>query len=329
MKVVQLRAPGGPEVLELVERPLPEPKAGEVRVRALAIGVGSADTLIRNGSYAWMPPLPAIPGNEMAGVVEALGGGVSAPAIGQRVLVSSRELPQRGGCYAQAICVPADSVYVLPDALSPQDAVTLPNYQLAGAFLYDSGIRTPRSMLVHGAAGGVATALIQLCLADGILPIGSVSTEAKRAFARASGAPHVILRSAESVVDTVMSLTEGRGVDAVFERAGPGFTKNLDLLAPRGTLVSINSLGEPPDADLFQELRRLLGKSLAVRCYSIHTLDREPATRRALMQRAVDLMTAGKLRPPPPTVMALGDAGRAHALLEKGETLGKIVLLPD
>jgi NADPH2:quinone reductase len=220
-------------------------------------------------------------------------------------------------------------VYVLPDALSPQDAVTLPNYQLAGAFLYDSGIRTPRSMLVHGAAGGVATALIQLCLADGILPIGSVSTEAKRAFARASGAPHVILRSAESVVDKVMSLTEGRGVDVVFERAGPGFTRNLDLLASRGTLVSINSLGEPPDADLFQELRRLLGKSLAVRCYSIHTLDREPATRRALMQRAIDLMTAGKLRPPPPTVMALGDAARAHALLEKGETLGKIVLLPD
>jgi NADPH2:quinone reductase len=93
--------------------------------------------------------------------------------------------------------------------------------------------------------------------------------------------------------------------------------------------VSINSLGEPPDADLFQELKRLLGKSLAVRCYSIHTLDREPATRRALMQRAIDLMAAGRLRPPPPTVMALADAGRAHALLEKGETLGKIVLLPD
>ena len=174
--VVQLQSPGGPEVLELVQRPQPQPRAGEVRVRALAIGVGSADTLIRNGRYMWMPPLPAVPGNEMAGVVDAVGGGVEEALLGMRVLVSSRELPQRGGCYAQAICVPAAAVYPLPETLAPHDAVTLPNYQLAGAFLYDAGIPRPSTILIHGAAGGVATALIQLCLADGIVPIGTVST---------------------------------------------------------------------------------------------------------------------------------------------------------
>ena len=111
MNAIQVRAPGGPEVAELVELPVPQPGAGEVRVRAMAIGAGGPDVLIRNGTYKWMPPLPAIPGNEMAGVVDAVGAGVTALHVGQRVLVSARELPQRGGCYAEAICVPADCAF--------------------------------------------------------------------------------------------------------------------------------------------------------------------------------------------------------------------------
>src|SRR5688572_13616182 len=117
MKVIQMTKPGGPEVLELVERPLPEPAAGEVRVRAQAIGISSADMLVRKGVYNWMPPLPAIPGNEMAGVVDALGPNVTGVRVGQRVLVSSRELPFRGGCYAQGICVPAAALFQLSEAI--------------------------------------------------------------------------------------------------------------------------------------------------------------------------------------------------------------------
>lgn len=328
MRVIQINAPGGPEVLEAAERPLPEPAPDEVRVRALAIGVGSADTLVRNGTYKWMPPLPAVPGNEMAGVVDALGSADSSLGTGQQVLVSSRELPWRGGCYAEAICVPASSVYRLPDAISPNDAVTLPNYQLAGALLYECGLPTPRTILIHGGAGGVATAVIQLCLADGIVPIATVSTEEKRAFAHAAGAPHVIHRGTEDVAAQVKALTGGRGVDVVYAIAGPGFTKNLDLLAPLGTLVSFNTLSGVPDADLFAELRRLLGRSLGVRCYSIHTLDQDTATRRALMQRAIELMASRRLRPPPPTLLPLAQARRAHELLEAGNTLGKLVLVP-
>lgn len=330
MNVIQLRTPGGPEVLELVEKPLPEPGAKEVRVRALAIGVNSADMLIRRGVYNWMPPLPAVPGNEMAGVIEAMGREASGLRVGQKVLVSSRELPQRGGCYAQAICVPAAAVYVLPDAISAHDAVTLPNYQLAGALLYESGVRKPGSILIHGAAGGVATAVIQLAVADGILAIGTVSTEEKRAFARAAGAPHVIVRESEDVLDKVKALTGGSGVDVVYAAAGPAFIKNLELLAPLGTLVSFSIFGGMmPEADIFGELRRRLGKSLGVRCYSIHTLDEQPVLRRALMQRGIDLMAAGRLRPPPPTLLPLADARRAHELMEAGKTLGKVVLLPD
>jgi NADPH2:quinone reductase len=96
MKAVQLQTTGGPEVLSLVDLPLPQPSAGQVRVKAHAIGAGGPDVLIRNGTYKWMPPLPAIPGNELAGIVDAVGPGVSRLSIGDRVLVSARELPQRG-----------------------------------------------------------------------------------------------------------------------------------------------------------------------------------------------------------------------------------------
>lgn len=329
MNVIQLRAPGGPEVLELVEKPLPAPGAGEVRVKAQAIGVNSADMLIRRGVYNWMPPLPAVPGNEMAGVIDAVGRDVKGLRVGQKVLVSARDLAQRGGCYAQAICVPAGAVYILADGISAQDAITLPNYQLAGAMLYESGARKPQSILIHGAAGGVATAVIQLAVADGIQTIGTVSSEEKRTFARAAGAPHVILRGEEDVFDEVMRLTNGRGVDIVFAAAGPRFVKNLDLLAPLGTLISFSIFGGMmSDVDLFGELRRRLGKSLGVRCYSIHTLDEQPELRRALTQRAIDLMAAGKLKPPPATLFPLADARRAHEMMEAATTLGKVVLLP-
>ena len=331
MKVIEMQKGGGPEVLQVVDKALPVPGAGEVRVRGEAIGISSADLLVRKGIYNWMPPLPAIPGNEMAGTVDALGPDVIHLRVGERVLVSSRELPFRGGCYAQAICVPADALFVLPQAIAPQDAVCLPNYQLAGALLYESGVRKPHSIVAYGASGGVGMALLQLACCDGIEAIGVVSTGEKRAFTRSAGIEHVLIRGRDDLRARVMELTGQRGVDVVYAMAGPAqaFIGNLDLLAPLGTVVSFAILGGlMPDADLFGELRKRLGKSLGVRCYSIHTLDDERELRRALMQRAIDLMAAQRLRPPPPTVLPLTQARRAHAMMEAGQTLGKIVLVP-
>ena len=331
MKLVQMSKPGGPEVLELVEKPLPAPAAGEARVRARAVGISSADMLVRKGVYNWMPPLPATPGNEMAGVVDALGADASGVRIGQPVLVSSRELPFRGGCYAEAICVPADALFPLPEAIAPSDAVSLPNYQLAGALLYESGVRKPRSIVAYGASGGVGTALLQLAKCDGIEGIGIVSTEDKRAFAQRAGAEHVLIRGKEDLRERVMALTAGRGVDVVYAMGGPAadFVRNLDLLAPLGTLLSFGFLGGlMPDADLYGELRKRAGKSLGVRSYSIHTLDHDRILRRGLMGRAIELMAAGRLRPPPPTLLQLAEAARAHELMEAGRTMGKIVLAP-
>jgi NADPH2:quinone reductase len=285
--------------------------------------------MIRKGTYQWMPPLPAVPGNEMAGVIEAVGAGVLDLQAGQKVLVSARELPQRGGCYAEAVCVPAQALYRLPDTISPADAVTLGNYQLAGALLYESGVRRPLSLLIHGAAGGVGTAVLQLAQADSMLAIGTVSSDAKHSYARAAGAQNLIHRGTQDVHEQVMALTNGRGVDLVLDHvAGPGFVANLGLLAPLGTLLSYNALAGLPQENILGELRRLMGKSLGVRCYSIHSLDQVPETRRALMNRAIALMAAGTLRPPQATLLPLAQARRAHEILDAGESLGKIVLIP-
>jgi NADPH2:quinone reductase len=331
MKIIQMQKAGGPDVLEVADMPLPEPSPGEVRVRAQAIGISSADMLVRKGVYNWMPPLPAIPGNEMAGVVDALGQNVIGVSVGQRVLVSSRELPFRGGCYAQAICVPAAALFQLPEAIAPNDAVSLPNFQLAGALLYESGVRKPRSIVAYGASGGVGMALVQLAQCDGIAATGVVSSEEKRAFVQRAGIEHVLIRGKDDLRERVMALTGGRGVDVVYAMGGPSaaFVGNLELLAPLGTVVSFSVLGGLiPDADLYGELRKRLGKSLGVRVYSIHTLDHDRELRRGLMARAIELMAAGRLRPSPPTVLPLAEAARAHDMMESGRNVGKIVLAP-
>jgi NADPH2:quinone reductase len=171
--------------------------------------------------------------------------------------------------------------------------------------------------------------VLQLAQAEGLLAIGTVSSDEKEAFARTAGAQHVIHRGKQKIYAEVMALTSGRGVDLVLDHVGgPQFASNLDLLAPLGTLLSYNALAGLPEENLLGALRRLMGKSLGVRCYSIHSLDQMPATRRALMERAISLMAAGNLRPPPPTLLPLAEAQRAHELLDAGLTLGKLVLLP-
>jgi len=329
MKAIQLRAPGGPEVLELVDLPMPEPGPGTVRVKAHAMGAGGPDVLIRNGTYKWMPPMPAIPGNEMAGVVNAIGPGVRELVVGQRVLVSARELPQRGGCYAEYICVPAAAPFALPDSVSFDDAVSLGNFQLALALLASNGNLPARSILVPGAAGGVATALVQAARARGLHVIGTASSDVKRAFALANGANDVIDGNPETLTEHVMRLTDGRGVDLAFDHIGGKlFIACLRALAPFGMAVSYNIVSGPPDGDVFDELRKLLGKSLAIRTFSIHTVDADAAQRRGLMESAIALMAGGDVRAPKATHFALADARRVHELLDRGDTLGKIVLHP-
>ena len=147
--------------------------------------------------------------------------------VGQKVLLSARDLPQRGGCYAEFVAVPADAVHVLPDNVDMEQAAALANYQVAYALLHETaGPRAPKSVLVIGAAGGVGSALVQLAKLAGMTVIGTVSTAEKAAFARAMGADHIINYKAAPVPEATLELTGGRGVDLVLDHVGgPSFTE--------------------------------------------------------------------------------------------------------
>lgn len=330
MKAVQVSVPGGPEALQYTEVPTPVPEPHEVLVRAHVIGVGRPDVLIRNGTYKWMPPLPAIPGAELAGTVEIVGSDVRDIAIGARVLVSARELPERGRCYAEYICLPAAGAYLLPESIGFEQAVSLPNFQIAYALLHEfNEKRVTRSILLSGAAGGVASALTQLACHANIEVIGMVSTEEKRAFALANGAAHVIMYKTENAAERALALTGGRGVDVAFDHVGGKIIIDcMRALAPRGVLISYNAIGGSPDADVFKEMRANLGRSLGVHCVSMHTFDKDPAKRRELMGKVIALMAAGSIRAPVPLLLPLRDARKAHEILDAGATMGKIALIP-
>ncbi len=332
MQVVRVHQPGGPQALTLDDLPLPLPGPGQVRVKAKAIGVGRPDVLIRQGTYKWMPPLPATPGAELAGVVDACGEGVSSPRVGDRVLVSSRDLPQRGGCYAQAIVVAAEVPYALPEAISFNDAVSLPNLQLALALLQAASPGhppQPGTVLITGAAGGVATMLSQLARHHGFKTLGTARTTDKRDFALALGFDVVLDANADTLPAQVREHTQGRGVDLVYDHLGGAYLGAcIRSLAPLGTAISYNVITGKPSEDVFGLMRELLGKSLAVRCFSMHTFDEDAANRRALMQRAIALMAAGHVKAPPAQVLALAQVVQAHEILDSGRTLGKMVLEP-
>jgi NADPH2:quinone reductase len=332
VRTVLIQKPGGPEVLEIVERPEPAPGPADVLIRARAMAVSRPDILIRKGVYSWMPPLPASPGNELTGVVEAVGAGVQTLRVGQAVLLSARDLPVRGGCYTDAICVPADAVYPLPDGIDFEQAVVLPSYLVAYAMLHDMGILRDgmRSIFVTGAAGSVGGALVELAKAEGLIVIGSVGSDEKAAHARSLGADHTVDYKSEPVVQRVLDLTGGRGVDVVFDHIiGPDFADLLNALADFGTLVFYNIHTPMPDADVFGRMRETSTKSPALRCFNIHTYDRHPERRRLLMRRLIQLLSEGRIKPRIGARLPMSQAAEAHRLLESGAVAGKIVLHPE
>src|SRR6201993_482990 len=165
MKAILLRHPGGPDALEYAEVPTPIPRDDEVLVKADTIGVSMPEVLVRRGTYAWMPPLPAIPGIELSGTVVAHGPNTAEPALGQPVFISARDLPVRAGCYAEYIAVPAHATHPLPPGCSLEAAACLSNYQVA-YHLLNSAARgvAAESVLIYTAAGGVGSAAVNLAL---------------------------------------------------------------------------------------------------------------------------------------------------------------------
>src|SRR5579862_8251105 len=147
MKLIQVDKPGPPGVMQLLDVPVPEPKPGEVLIKAHAIGVGMPDCLIRAGTYSWMPPLPAIPGTELSGTIEKVGAGVTQRQVGQRVYTTARERPHRGGHYAEYVAAPVEATFVLPDSVTFDQAAALANYQVA-YHIFNDAVRPRRGETV-------------------------------------------------------------------------------------------------------------------------------------------------------------------------------------
>jgi NADPH2:quinone reductase len=326
MKAIQFSQTGGPEVLEYVDLPDPTAGPGEVLVKAHAFGVGKPDVLLRSGVYKWMPPLPAVIGNEMSGHVIGVGAGVSHLALGQAVLVFGTG----GGRHAEMNAVPADIVTALPGGVDLDAAVCIPNYAIAWCLLKEACAGTDvKSVYVNGAAGGVGSAVIDLCRLEGIDVIAGASSDAKCAFAKDLGATQAINYASWNVADRVLELTGGRGVDLVLDQlVGPDFTDNLRMLAPLGMILSFNALAGLPEKELFAEMRAHLGKSPAVRCFSWHSYDADPEARARVLGEVVDRFADGSLFPPIHATLPLADARQAHELLDARDILGKVVLKP-
>jgi len=273
VKAILLRHPGEPSALEYVEMPTPRPGVGEVLVKADTIGVSMPEVLVRRGTYAWMPPLPAIPGIELSGTVVEQGRGITKPEVGSPVFVSARDLPVRAGCYAEYIAVPAAAAHLLPPGCELEAAACLSNYQVAYHLLHSAARgASAECVVVHTAAGGVGSAAVQLALIDGMKVIGVAGSDAKIRAVIGLGAKDAINYRTEDLVVRMLEVTQGRGADLILDAiGGKGFGRNFSMLAPLGMVVSYGRLDGPPDPDMLSAMRANSGKSPAVRFFTMHS----------------------------------------------------------
>ncbi len=330
MKAVVLEKPGPPEALRYVDVPKPVPGPQQVLVRAHTIGVSMPEIMVRRGDYAWMPPLPTIVGIEMSGIVEEIGDAVTSFEVGQPVFVSARELPVRGGCYAEYIAADADALYLLPHHKDLEAAAALSNYQVAWHLLNTAtrGMRY-ESVLATGAAGGVGTAILQLAKAGNRKVICVVDTHEKARFVSSLGAEEVINAQVEDTTGRIREFTKGMGVDVILDSiGGKAFAKHIERLAPFGLLVSYGRLAGSPAGDVLERMLRRSGDSLGLQMFSMHLLDQDRGTRRRVTEELIALLFSGTIEPHIYKRLPLSGAAEAHTLIEKGQVLGKLVLKP-
>ena len=321
---IQVHKDGGPEELRHEEIEVGAPGPGEARVRHTAIGLNFTDIHHRTGRY----PVGHFPhgiGMEAAGVVEAIGGGVTEVRAGDRVAYVAAS----PGTYAQARIVPARRLVTLPDWLDDETAAAVllkgltAQYLLRGAY----PVRSGETILVHAAAGGVGLIMCQWARHLGARVIGTVSTDEKAALARQHGCEHAIVYTREDVVERVRALTGGAGVPVVYDSVGATtFEQSLKCLRRRGMLVSFGSASGPaPPLDLFR-LNRM--GSLYVTSAGLADYIRE---RGELLERAADLFAAlesGAVRVTINKRYPLADAARAHQDLEARRNTGSAILVP-
>jgi NADPH2:quinone reductase len=320
---IRIHEYGGPERMVWEELPLPSPKPGEALVRHQAVGLNYIDVYFRTGLYK-APALPAVIGMEGAGIVEAIGEGVTEVAVGDRVAYATAPI----GAYAEARTIKADRLYRLPDAISSEIGAAMMLQGMTAQYLLRRTypVKRGETVLIHAAAGGVGLIMCQWAKHLGATVIGTVSTEAKAELARANGADHVLLTS-EDLPARVKQITGGAMVPVVYDSVGKDtFLASLDSLAPFGVMVSYgNASGPVPPVDI--GILAAKGSLFLTR----PTLATYTARREDLLASAgevADAIMAGVVRIQVNQRFALRDAAEAHRALEARKTTGSTILLP-
>ncbi len=322
MKAIQVQKHGGPEVLTLVDLPVPKPKSNEVVVKISAAGINFVDVYFREGRYP--APLPFVDGQEAAGIVSEVGSEVKSWKPADRVAYSSIL-----GSYAEYAAVPADRLVRIPETITFEQAAAAMLQGMTAHYLVNSTypLKKGETALIHAAAGGVGLLLVQMAKNIGARVIGTVGSPDKAKLAREAGADEVINYTEQDFETETKRLTDGKGVHVVYDGVGQStFEKDLNVLRPRGYLVLFGaSSGPVPPVDPIKLLQK--GSLFLTR----PTLAHHIATREELEQRATDVLNMisnGKLKLRSAHVYKLHEAQQAHRDLEGRKTTGKLLLIP-
>ena len=322
MKAIQVKQVGGPEAMELVELPIPQPKPNEAVVKLAASGVNFIDVYFREGRYK--ADLPIVLGQEGAGVVTAVGAEINSVKVGDHVAWTAVH-----GSYAEYAAVPADRVVPVPPGVSDQQAAAAMLQGMTAHYLsHDTyPLKRGETALVHAAAGGVGLLLTQMAHNIGAKVIGTASTEEKAKLARDAGADEVILYTQGDFETETKRITGGKGVDVVYDSVGKTtFEKGLNVLRPRGMMVLFGgSSGPAPPLDPIILLQK--GSLYLTR----PTLTNYISTREELVARSgavLGMIATGKLNLRIQHTYPLAEAQRAHRDLEGRKTTGKLLLIP-
>ncbi len=324
MLAIEIRTPGGPEVLTPVERPDPVPAAGELLIAVAAAGVNRPDLMQRRGSYPPPPGASDIPGLEIAGTVAAIGPGVQGWAVGDPVCALVA-----GGGYATRAIAPTLQCLPIPQGFSMVSAAAIPEtFFTVWTNLFDRAHLAPgESVLIHGGTSGIGTTAIQLASARGSRVFATAGSDDKCRACERLGAERGINYRTQDFVDVVLELTAGRGVDVILDMVGGAYVaRNLSILATEGRLSQIAIMGgESAPVDF----RRVLSKRLTITGSTLRprSAAEKGVIAQALRREVWPLLDSGRVTPVIFRTFPLAQASDAHRLLESGEHIGKIVLV--
>ena len=333
---VVVQRTGGPEVLQLVDEELPIPETGQARIKVLAADVSFSDVNLRRGRYPGGPRPPFTPGYAMVGAVDELGPNTSGPAVEQMVAALTFY-----GSYSQYMCLPVDALVPVPASVDPGEAVSLVLSYVSAYQMLHRVARVGRGdrILVHGAAGGVGTAFLELGRLAGLEIYGTASKPKHDLVSRLGATP--IDYKTEDFVARALSLTSGAGVDAGFDPMGSAHLEKTEKAVRRGGTVVAYGFYETANrganilVDVLTQYLRLALWSLPPRRKHVSFYDirpqqkRHPDWFREDLSALLDLLVAGKLRPVIAARLPLDDVVRAHQLVEHAEVQGKLVLIPN